>query len=282
MKIQRLAMGLLAGAFLLFGSTVNAQCNTGGCGMSMGDGNVMPAPVYQDTIAPMMGGNMGGCAPNVCGNMGAPMMGGCDTGCGGSSGPYVSIFGGVHTLDDQTSTGYQRLVEAEFDEGFIGGGSIGMKRGRLRTEIEYTYRTNTPESIDFNGVTIAANTVGGRNNTHSGMLNFALDLGVGNNSWQPYVGGGVGFAYIGSDLSYGGLPARLNGDDTSLAYQGFAGISKQLRNNAQFFAEYRYFEAHDPKLNRFGGPAINGSPQNLILDSEYASHGLLFGLRMSF
>ena len=98
----------------------------------------------------------------------------------------------------------------------------------------------------------------------------------------PYAGMGLGVTNIGSDVRYGNGGATLNGNDTSLAFQWMAGITVRSFQNAELFCEYRYFEANDPKLNRFGGPPINGVVPNLILESEYVSRDVNFGIRLNF
>ena len=202
-------------------------------------------------------------------------------GGGAFGGRYATLMGGLALLEDQFGTGLDREVDTDFSSGSILGGAIGIRRGRLRYEVEYTLRNNSAEGIIFNGNTIDPATVGGRVLSHSGMFNFALDVFQGR-AITPYVGAGVGFSFIDSDLSYGALPARLNGEDNAFAYQGFAGLAKRTSRGSELFVEYRYFAAVNPKLNRFGGPAINGAPQDVILLSEYDTHNILFGLRLNF
>jgi hypothetical protein len=50
----------------------------------------------------------------------------------------------------------------------------------------------------------------------------------------------------------------------------------------EMFVEYRFFEIDDPKLNRFGGPTINGATPNIILNSEYISNDILAGIRFNY
>jgi hypothetical protein len=61
-----------------------------------------------------------------------------------------------------------------------------------------------------------------------------------------------------------------------------AGLNYRTRPNMEMFVEYRFFEIDDPKLNRFGGPTINGATPNIILNSEYISNDILAGIRFNY
>jgi len=196
-----------------------------------------------------------------------------------NSGRYFSLFGGVTAIDDQVSTGFQRNVLADFDEGFNVGGAIGRRinGGPYRVEGEFTYRNNDADEVTFNGNPQPG--VDGGIDSYALMLNVYRDFNT-NGRIRPYIGGGLGFAFVDSDFQYGGLPAIVDGSDSTFAYQAMAGVSAALRNNVDFFVEYRFFAADSPQLNRFGGPPINGAPQDIVLDSEYFTHGIQAGIRI--
>lgn len=192
---------------------------------------------------------------------------------------YFSIFGGVTALDNQESVGFQRNVLTDFDEGFNVGAAIGRRvnGGPYRVEGEFTFRNNDANEIEFNGNPVPA--VDGDISSYAFMVNVLRDFN-GNGRIKPYVGAGLGFAFVDADFQYGGLPAEVNGQDSTFAYQAMAGLSAPLRRNIDMFVEYRFFAADSPQLNRFGGPPINGAPQDIILDSEYFSHGIQAGIRI--
>ncbi len=204
--------------------------------------------------------------------------GNCSPICGG---PYISIFGGLQQLQDQNSVGFDRQLELGFDDGFCIGAAIGKRLNRIfRAEIEYAYRESSADTAIFNGNPM--NFVGGKTHSNSGVLNGYCDLPVGRGNMVPYVGGGIGVTGVDSDVQYGNAGSTLNGSDSSLAYQWMVGLTWRVFPNAELFAEYRYFEANDPKLNQFGGPPIQGNIPNIILDSEYVSKDVFLGIRMNF
>jgi len=220
---------------------------------------------------------IGGCASGNCGGVTQSYF--AQPAVNQGSERYFSLFGGVTALDDQTSVGFQREVLADFDEGFNVGGAIGKRinGGPYRVEGEFTFRSNEADGINFNGNPVP--NVDGGIDSYAAMLNVFRDFN-GNGRIKPYIGGGLGFAFVDADFQYGGLPAIVDGDDSTFAYQAMAGVTAQLRSGMDVFIEYRFFAADSPQLNRFGGPAIAGAPQNIILDSEYFTHGLQAGIRI--
>lgn len=219
------------------------------------------------------GGFSGGSA---CGG-----VGGCGLFGGGGTGTYFTIFGGGLELDDQNSVGFQRDLLVDYAQGYVAGGAIGKRVARnLRAEIEYAFRSLTPDTIIFNGVN--QGNVSGIQNSHAAMFNFTYDLVFGRGNIVPYIGGGVGVASVDSRIAYGTGVASLDGDDSSVAYQWLAGISFRARPNMEMFLEYRFFEIDDPKLNRFGGPPIGGQTPNILLNSEFASNDIIAGFRFNF
>ncbi|MEM9411419.1 MAG: outer membrane beta-barrel protein [Planctomycetota bacterium] len=223
----------------------------------------------------------GGSVGMGCGLDGGMMDCG-DMGCGTGCGTYFSFFGGYTEMDPQNSTGFERDLLIDFDEGYAVGLAVGRRIGRnLRSELEYTFRAQTASAVNFNGNNVG--NVGGFQNSHAGMLNFTYDLVFGQGNFVPYLGGGIGVASIDSNVRYGTGVASLDGDDSSVAYQWMAGLSYRARPNMETFVEYRFFEIDDPKINRFGGPALGTMANpNVLLNSEYISNDILFGLRFNY
>lgn len=206
----------------------------------------------------------------------------CD-GCSGNfSENYVSLFGGFLSLEDQTATGLNRRLDNDFDDGFAFGAAIGRRFGNnWRAEAEFAFRDNNIDEILFLGNDVLES---GDTQSYSGMFNLLKDFQIGNSRFRPYIGGGIGFAFVDSNLQYNALPARLNGDDSGFAYQAMLGCSADVTDKIEFFVEYRYFAVDSPQLNRFGGSPLDAAgtgPIDVILDSEYETHGVNFGLRIA-
>ena len=260
-------------------------CDSGSCGVGVGGGCGVDGGFLGNGCG-VDGGMIGGCSSGSCGSggcgLGGKVFGSCGNAGGECCGTYFTIFAGYAELDDQPSTGINRNLLIDFNPGYAVGGAIGRRLGRnLRMELEYTFRHQTPEVVQFNG-NFPGN-IDGLQTSHAGMMNFVYDLVFGNGRIVPYLGGGIGVASVDSRVSYGSGVATLNGDDTGIAYQWMAGVSLRTRPNMEWFAEYRFFEIDDPKLNRFGGPAIGSVPNpNVLLDSEYISQDIMVGLRFNF
>ncbi len=249
-------------------SMADSDYNSGGCGMGGGCGSAGYSGGY---------GGLDSIGSGSCGD-------GCETACetgGCNGGTYFSIFAGLSDMDTQNSNGFQRNLQINFDQGYAAGGAVGRRLTRaVRAELEYVYRSQTPDAINFNGN--EQNNISGQQSSHAGMMNVIYDLVIGNGNIVPYIGGGVGVAGVDSQIRYGGMGSTLDGDDSGIAYQWMAGLTYRAQPNMEMFVEYRFFEIDDPKLNRFGGPPVNGAPANIILNSEYVSNDIFAGIRFNW
>lgn len=176
-------------------------------------------------------------------------------------GPYMSVQVGATFLDearnDIQTIGIQR-VDTDFDTGFNVGGAIGFSTGITRVEGEIVYRMN-----DFDGF-------GGDMSALSFMANGYYDIDTAT-PLRPYFGGGIGFAiiYLDSELPVVG---RVDENDTVFAYQIGGGVAYELNEFMALDLGYRYFATSDPSF-RVAGARI---------DSEYQSHNVSLGFRLSF
>ena len=267
MKTHFLLTTVAAFLIALIPVTASAQCDA-----SFGDTGIVGGS-FIDPGQSYFDGNPGGgfldggsqtanCGPN----------GPCGT---GSRGAYVTVIAGYLDLQEQTVGG----SELEYDDGFSVGGALGRRINRfLRLETEYLYREN-----DFEGLvddTGAGATSFGDLMSHAVMVNGFLDLPIGSGRIVPYIGAGAGVAGIDSELaqqSDSGLNDFAVVDfDSTFAFQWMAGVSLRAIANAEFFAEYRYFEANDPS---FEFSTLAGSS---VEDAEYANRNVFIGLRMIF
>jgi outer membrane protein OmpA-like peptidoglycan-associated protein len=204
----------------------------------------------------------------------------------------------------------------KFDDGYVVGLSLGGKTDwGLRGELEFAYRDNEGDSAwnaDVAGVgTIFVNPPGPTGyvlafttpvtgtvtsvgditvQAYSVMANVWYDFDV-DSVIKPYIGGGVGVAYVEANIDMTGGNLTLNGpapwsglftvdtsidgdDGGSFAFQVGAGVSVDL-DAVELFAEYRYFEAVGVELDftqSFGQ-----------IDSfDYVSQSVLGGIRIPF
>ena len=184
---------------------------------------------------------------------------------------YFSLFGGLNLLQDVNGTNVTPPAPftMDFDEGFV----LGIARGRYlnqctRVELEGVWRNNTDDTLVTGGV---ATPFAGRVNNYASMLNLYREFGQG--SIRPYVGAGIGLAFVKGDFLINGVAAEV--DDFEFAYQGIVGINFWQNQKREFFAEYRYFANTDSDLVNAGGVLISD-------DFSYRSHNFTFGVRFRF
>jgi opacity protein-like surface antigen len=112
----------------------------------------------------------------------------------------------------------------------------------------------------------------GQLETSSIMVNAFYDFDL-DGPFTPYVGVGIGNA--NSDVVY--APSNtpvLNGSDDGFAWQVIGGVSYELTDSLDLFANYRYFSAEDFSVRSSLLPAT--------FELENNSQSLDVGIRFSF
>jgi OOP family OmpA-OmpF porin len=181
-------------------------------------------------------------------------------------GLYVSGGLGVNWAEDaDVSNGASG--EVDYDTGWLGAIAFGYGLGNgFRIEGELSHRRN--DADDFSGVSLS-----GRAETTGFMANVLYDFNL-SRKFMPYVGFGLGAAVVEAD-KVSPLPAadRVNDEDTTFAWQAIVGVMVPLSEQLDLFADYRYFDAGDIDLRSDGGTSI---------DTEYAAHSAMIGIRFRF
>ncbi len=211
---------------------------------------------------------------------------------------YLSLFAGVGFIDnldsrftfDNGNMGELGVRETGFTtlDGVTTGGALGRYFYRqARVEFEYTFRDNgvgdmteltfdddlmTPQ-INDTLVSSVVTPADGNIESNSFMFNIVFDLQprtVG--CMNAYAGGGLGVLYVDSDIA---TPMALfDINDTSLAFQGIAGINFPFRERVDLFTEYRYLGADSIGVTRFDMAGVSD-----LGSFRFDSHALVFGLR---
>lgn len=139
------------------------------------------------------------------------------------SGFYISGFGSAIFPEDIDFTLGAAAFNGDTKDGYRFGGALGYRFNPwLRAEIEASYGmievTAGPVTADLAQTT--------------GMVNGYVDIDIGL-ALVPYLGLGAGFTNVSDDV--------FNRDNYILAGQGIAGVTLQLNDTFDIFAEYRYF-----------------------------------------
>lgn len=164
---------------------------------------------------------------------------------------YVSIFGGIahnHEFDSETryiggTGGYGNDID--LDNGFILGAAVGMDlMPSLRGEVEFAYQHFDAGDINYNTPGNPASKYDGEGSIESYTIlaNLWYDLDqVSVNGITPYIGGGIGFGSVNSNIQYEEFPTfDFEGEDHDFAYQLGAGVNWAVSSNMSVELGYRY------------------------------------------
>lgn len=176
-------------------------------------------------------------------------------------GPYVSGNLGLAMPSDSDATdpGAPGLtLNTSYDTGWTLGAALGYNFGNTRIEGEVAYQKADEDKVSFAGVTWDSTA---DISALSFLVNGYYDF-TNSSAFTPYLSAGLGFAKIKwADDGY-------SADDTVFAYQVGAGVGYALSKNVTLDAKYRYLATSDAKFD--------------TTETEFASHNLLFGVRVNF
>ena len=175
---------------------------------------------------------------------------------------YLSLQGGWkfnEDLDDDldathggSEPGNSAELSIETDDGWRVGGALGYRfNDWLAVEAEVGYMEQDFNSADFeegegefDGLAGEEFDLGGDISILTGMINGVVGVPIGN-MIRPYVGGGLGVAYIDADASIDALGFSLDDSDTVFAAQAFAGIDVPVTENVAIGGRVRYLHVDD-------------------------------------
>ncbi|WP_131783600.1 outer membrane protein [Legionella gresilensis] len=155
---------------------------------------------------------------------------------------YVSAFGGYTYLPSNIKTHYYGYLfsDVHYLNGYDVGGSIGYQCNPLRYEFQYTYLNadNDRYSVDHKKEL----NIDGGTKANVLMTNLYYDFPEMLNSINPFLGVGIGYAFMHATLnstSRYALP-HFNTNVNSFAYQGMGGLSYSFTEKFAINAAYRY------------------------------------------
>jgi len=224
------------------------------------------------------------------------------------SGWYVGLDGGWSSLGSLKFSADGTPFTAKLNQGFVVGGSAGYEfPNGLRVEGELAYRRHSFESLSFptvatlpggggfgSGITLVnccgsvstlalpggsgdpTVSLDGHIDSLAFMANVLWDI-LPNQSWTPYIGGGLGPARLSMNASAGsGSPLVGTLADTSdwqFAYQGIAGVKYSFSANWAVDLDYRYFATTDPTFKDVAGNSFK---------PQYHTHNVILGITYRF
>lgn len=168
------------------------------------------------------------------------------------NGWYSSVFGGVNYLPDNisiTRNGFSR-TDASYEWGYNVGGRLGVQVNPIRYEGEVTYLNNDFKRFYVNELRQAR--VLGQTEAILGMANVYYDLPDMVPTISPFLGAGIGYGWIKTNLSSRNIyyPTYYAESSSVFAYQGTAGFTYNFAENYALTIAYRYIGT--PRVDALG------------------------------
>jgi len=194
------------------------------------------------------------------------MLPGVSLSAGPAPGPYVSTQLGGIIQSDSTITGTDFSAKIQYKPGFAVGAAGGYNFGMFRIEGELGYQRSDMDRVNCAGGICYGGSIKGNIYAVSGLANAYIDF-VNSTPFTPFIGGGVGAAFISADFDEkSGTNNRE--DNTVFAYQGTAGLAYAINKNMTVDLKYRYFGTSDVDLGD--------------IKASFASHNVFVGFRYNF
>ncbi|WP_133128202.1 outer membrane protein [Legionella nagasakiensis] len=157
-------------------------------------------------------------------------------------GLYTSVFGGYAYIPNNISKTEYGLTrtDASYQAGFDAGGSIGYKSNPMRYEGELTYLNANIKNFEINGIRQISPS--GYSNAILAMANAYYDFPAIVAPIQPFLGLGLGYAWVNAKLNSAGPngATRFTGSNSVFAYQATAGLTYNFAENYALNIGYRY------------------------------------------
>lgn len=161
---------------------------------------------------------------------------------------YSSVFGGYTYAPDNVYTTVNGVFinGTRYNDGYNAGGRFGYQSNPLRYELEYTYLEASAKRFDI-GYT-RQDGVTGFTSANLLMANAYYDFPEMLPAISPFLGAGIGYAYLQASLNATGpsVASYFRTTDSAFAYQGTAGITYNFAENYAVNLAYRYVATDRP------------------------------------
>ncbi|MDG7056037.1 MAG: P44/Msp2 family outer membrane protein [Wolbachia endosymbiont of Meromenopon meropis] len=156
-----------------------------------------------------------------------------------------------------------------------GSAALGYKMDDIRLDVEGIYsqlNKNKISGMEKDGNTPIADNL----SVISGLINLYYDLAIEDMPVTPYVGVGVGAAYLTNPSSAKGVKDQKK---FGFAYQAKAGVSYEITPDVKFFAGTRYFGSYGANFDKDDTDAHKDKGEVKVL---YSTIGAEAGLAFNF
>lgn len=195
-------------------------------------------------------------------------------------GLYSDLRLGASFLSDASNKGAAAGIDidSEFDTGFAGEIAVGWEQpSGFRYEVSLGYAQfgiGDLTIIDDGG--IGGGSLNGTRVAGDGYVDAFTYMAsgyyaFGEGMFRPYVGAGLGGAYVSADISALGTDVVDDGDNV-FAYQGTLGVEYRISSYSSIGARYTYFATLDPTFTDTLGAEF---------DSEVQSHNAMVTFRFT-
>lgn len=170
------------------------------------------------------------------------------------------------TADTDTTTD---LYKASF---MAGGGAFGYKMDDIRVDVEGLYSQLSKDTLDVAPTPAIADSL----TAFSGLVNVYYDIAIEDMPITPYVGVGVGAAYISTPLAT--AVSSQNGK-FAFAGQARAGVSYDITPEIKLYAGARYFGSFGAHFDKDTAAASKDKGELKVL---YSTVGAEAGVAFNF
>ena len=196
-------------------------------------------------------------------------------------------FGG--TTHHQNALANEKHKDDVWGLRFAAGAATPVKYGQVRGEFELGWNDDAKDSNNF--AFKIRDTYNHKFATelsvYSAMLNVYYDIDTGT-KFTPYVGGGIGMAYLKNktkvtgSTTAGALNLGSSESENNFAWNIGAGVSYALNDKVSIDAGYRYSDYGNVKESVSQKVPGLGAPLNVDGKYDVTSHEFLIGARYAF
>ncbi|WP_375604011.1 P44/Msp2 family outer membrane protein [Wolbachia endosymbiont of Anurida maritima] len=159
------------------------------------------------------------------------------------NGEILPLFTKVDGIEYKKDTENHTPLKASF---ISGSGAFGYKMDDIRVDVEGLYSQLNKNDVT-GAVFVPADTIADSLTAFSGLVNVYYDIAIEDMPITPYIGVGVGAAYISNPSK---IPAVKDQKGFGFAYQAKAGVSYDVTPEIKLYAGARYFGSYGANFDK--------------------------------